>query len=73
MQHYRKCHSSQMDITGKITFRTTENTLVATCTSDILSPSSAPNLLVHFFMPKIKNNLTNFDVPCTMNCLNFIN
>ena len=43
-----------------------------TCTSDILSPSSAPNLLVHFFTPKIKKNLTNSDVPCTMNCLNFI-
>ena len=24
MQHYRKCHPSQIDITGNITFRTTD-------------------------------------------------
>ena len=25
MQHYRKCHPSQMDITGNTTFGTTDN------------------------------------------------
>ena len=47
--------------------------LVATCTPGVLSQSSAPYLLVHFFSPIIKNNLTNFDVPCMMNCSNFKN
>ena len=59
MQHYRKCHPFQMDIASKITLGRPINILVATCKPDVLSPSSAPYLLVHFLSPKIKGSWFN--------------
>ena len=59
MQHYRKCHPFQMDITSKITLARPINILVATCKPGVLSPSSAPYLLVHFLSPKIKGSWFN--------------
>ena len=73
IQHHRKCHPFQMDITGKTTFRTTEK-----CSrSYMYTKCSFPNLYFlspgSLFLAEIKNNLINFDMPCTINCPYFKN